>query len=924
MNNKKFKPKLVVIVTATLLLAGCLGTSPEQFLAAAKVDIEKKNNGAAVIQLKNALQKNPSLPEARFLLGKTLFSSGDAAGAAIELDKASELGYSSNALIPLQAQVMLQQGFADKVIEQYSQNSPSGLPELSELKTTLALAYAATGKLKQARESIDAAIKANPKNLAAQLVNVRLLATNRQIDDALKAVDQVIFEYSDHSEAWQLKGDLLALNSDSGQATLKAYEEAVKYEKNNIAARAGILRLLLKQHNLDAADKQLREMQIIAPNHPQARFFATHLALERKDLKTAYEQSQALLKIAPNDGAALQLAGSVEFRRGEFLQAENHLKQAIQNAPLLGGARIMLARTYLRISDGKKALATLQPLLDSKEPSAESYAVAAEAKFLLGEVTAAEDYYSKAVKFNPLDFNSRAVLAVVQMGKGQVERGFDELRAIAAFDPGSVADLALISAHVRKKEFDSALHAIDALERKQPNQAVAAGLRGRLELMRLNRVQARQAFESALKIDPSYFAVLATLAAMDVEDKKPEDAVRRFERVLDMDPQNLLAHMAIIELRAKAGAGKDELVERLNKAIKQNPTANVPRLALIALRMGQKETKIALAAAQDGLSALPEDVALLNALARVQTAAGDINQALIAANKVVLLQANQPEPLLRVAELHLASKDSAASMQMLKRALTLKADFLPAQVMLAVLLRDSGRTADAFNIARSVQSQRPKEAAGFHLEGDLEFTERNFPAALSAYRKAFEKQPFTELAIKLHRTLLGLGKDDEAKRHETQWLIKRPKDAIFLYYLGEMAQTQNNFPQAQIRFGQVLKLQPDNAVAANNLAVMLDKGGQPLALEYAEKANALVPNQPAFLDTLAQIYGSAGRFEKALEVQKKVVALAPEIPFYQLNLARLYIKSGKKDLAAEELKKLAGMGEGIPFQAEVKRLQAAL
>ena len=913
-----------MITAATLLLAGCFGNSPEQFLAAAKVDIEKKNNSAAIIQLKNALQKNPSLPEARFLLGKTLFLSGDAAGAAIELDKANELGFSSDALIPLQAQVMLQQGFFDKVIEQYSQTAPVGLLALSEIKTTLGVAYAATGKIKQAKESISAAIEADPKNFNAQLVNVRILAANRQIDDALQAIEQVISEYSGRSEAWQLKGDLLVSNPDASPAALRAYEEAIKYEKNNIPARAGILRLRLSQHNLEEAQKQILAMQSIAPNHPQTRFFATQLALEKQDLKTAYEQSQALLKMAPNDGGALQLAGTVEFRRSEFLQAEVHLKQAIQNAPNSGGARIMLARTYLRIGDGKKALTILQPLLDSKQPSTESYAVAAEAKFLLGEVIAAADYYGKAVKLNPLDINSRAVLAVVQMGNGQVEQGFNELRAIAAFDSGSVADLALISAHVRKNEFDLAFRAIDALERKQPTQPVAAGLRGRLELMRLNRVQARQAFESALKIDPSYFAALATLSAMDVEDRKPEDAVRRFERLLSMDPHNLQAQMAIIELRAKAGAGKDELVERLTKAIKQNPTVNVPRLALIALWMEQKETKLALAAAQDGVSAVPEDVALLNALAQAQTTAGEIHQALIAANKVVLLQPNQPEPLMRAAELYVASKDFAAAMQVLKRALTLKVDFLPAQVMLAVLLRDSGRSADAFNIARNIQSQRPNEAAGFHLEGDLEFTARNFSSALTAYRKAFERQPFTELVIKIHRTLLGLGKNDEAKRHEAQWLIKRPKDATFLYYLGEIAQMQNNLSQAQERYEQVMKLQPDNAVAANNLAGLLDKGNQPLALEYAEKANVLVPNQPAFLDTLAQIHGAAGRFDKALDIQKQVITLASDIPVYHLNLARLYIKAGKKFEAEKELRQLEILGEKFPFQSEVKRLQAAL
>src|SRR3954462_14347561 len=90
-----------------LFLVTACGESPEALLTSAKEYLVKKDNNAALIQLRNALQKDPDLAEARFLLGKLLLESGDPAGAEKELSIASSLQYPDEQVVPLWARSLV-------------------------------------------------------------------------------------------------------------------------------------------------------------------------------------------------------------------------------------------------------------------------------------------------------------------------------------------------------------------------------------------------------------------------------------------------------------------------------------------------------------------------------------------------------------------------------------------------------------------------------------------------------------------------------------------------------------------------------------------------------------------------------------------------------------------------------------------------
>ncbi len=917
---------LASLISATLLattLGACGGDSPEKLIASGKEYLAKNDGKAAVIQLKNAIQQNPNLPEARFLLGKALFESGDIAGAQVELRKAFDQKYAPELTVPLLAKVILATGDAKKVTDEFAKLSiPSGEPA-ADLKTTLSIAYLTQGKGDLANEQLSSALAEKPDYAPAQLANARMKASNKDLAGASAIVTSVLANNPKNHDALLLAGALAAINGQAEEA-LSSFRKAIEAKPDFISAHVAAINQLLQQQKLDEAGKQFEALKKLAPKHPQTLFLDTQLTYQRKDYKAARELAQQLLKFAPNSPQALQLAGAVEYQLGAYIQAETYLAKALQAAPQLPLARRMLVASYLRAGQPAKALASLQPVLSQIDQDAALLSLAGETYLQNGDASKAAEYFGKASKLDPNDPAKKTSLALARMAQGQVESAFNDLEQIAVTDKGTSADLALIAAHLRSNQVDKALKAIDSLEKKQPDNPATFNLRARTLLAKKDLAGARTNFEKALSLNPSFFPAAASLAALDLSDKKPEDARKRFDAVLAADPKNIQATLALAELRANNGGTPDEIAGLINKAVTANPTELPPRLALIQYWLQQKDNKKAMAAANDAVAAFPDKPEVLDALGRVQQVSGDLNQALSTYGKLASLQPLSPLAHLRMAEVHVANKAKEEAAKSLKKALEIKPDLLEAQRGLILLALDGKRTGEALNIARDVQKQRPKEPAGLILEGDIHASQKNWNEAIAAYRNALKTTPATELAVKTHTAILASGNTSEAEKFAANWSKDHPKDIAFRMHQGDLATARKDYAGAIQHYSNALAQQPNNALVLNNLAWVSGEIKSPKALEYAEKANQLAPNQPAFMDTLAMLLAAKGESARAIELLRKAMTLAPQAAAIQLNLAKVLVSAGKKDEARKELDALAKLGDKFPGQEEVTRLQKTL
>ena len=913
----------ISVALLSAFLGGCSGDNPESLIASSKEFLAKNDSKAAVIQLKNALQKDPNLGEARFLLGKALFESGDITGAEVELRKALERKYASDQTIPLLASAMLATGQAKKVTDEFAKTQLSAGEPLAALKTTLSAAYAAQGNREAAQAELAAALASMADYAPAQLANARMKAVNQNFDEAQTIVDQVLAKNPKNHDAFLLSGMLQAAKGNPDNA-LALYRKAIEAKPDFLLAHSAIISSLFQQQKLNEATKQIELLKKVAPKHPQTIYLDAQATYQRKDYKVARELTQQLLKILPNNPNNLQLAGAVEYQLRSYVQAEAYLSKAVQLAPELALARKLLISSYLRAGQPAKALATLQPVLERIEKDPSFLSIAGETYLQNGDAKKAADYFAKASKLDPDDAAKKTSLALAHMAQGNTASGFEELEQITLADKGITADLALIAAYLRTNQPDKALKAIDSLEKKQPDNAATHNLRARTLLSKKDIPGARQSFEKALAINPGFFPAAASLAAIDLTEKKPEDARKRFEAVLAADPKNIQAMLALAELKAAAGGTTDEVASLISKAITTNPSEVAPRLALIQFYLNKKDGKKALTAANDAAAAIPDKPEILDALGRTQQFSGDFNQAMSTYGKLSTLQPNSPLAQMRLAEINLANKNKDEAAKSLKKALDIKPDLIEAQRGLILLALDAKKPNDALGIARQVQQQKPKEPVGFVLEGDIYASEKAWPDAIKAYQNGLKQVAVPELAIKLHSALLASGNTPEADKMAANWTREHAKDVAFRMHLGDIATARKDYPQAAQNYRSALDIQPNNPLVLNNLAWVSGQLKAPKAIEYAEKANQLAPNQPPFMDTLAMLLADKGETAKAIELLRKALELPPQAGAIQLNLAKVLISTGKKDEARKELDALAKLGDKFPGQADVSKLQKEL
>ena len=898
------RANFLVVAALALALAACGSDTPQARLAAAKAHLAKDDTSAAVIELKTALQQNPKLAEARLLLGTALLKMNDPAGAEAELRRALEYGSAANDVTAPMARTMVLQAKYKEVLQHYGDTKLEDASAQASLATSLGEAHMGLGQLAEAQREFDKAIALAPGHVLALLGSAKVKAMGGDTTASLALIQSALKTNPKSLAAQLFEGDILVLSRRPDDA-LVAYRKALEIQPKSLNANLGVVSILIDKNKLDEAGKQLDVVKQFAPKRPQTQLMVAIYELRRNNLAAAREAVQQFLVRNGDNLRGLMVAAQIEFQANAHAQAEEHLMRVIARVPNATAARRMLIQNYVRAGKYDEAVAALRPLLTASGADPTVLALAGETYLAKGEVAKAEPLFKKGSELDPSNQRNLTGLALTHLAQGRVDDAFRELERASEVDSGIRADMTLFQAAMQKRDYPRALATVDKMEKKQPKHAAPPNMRGIVYLAMRDFANARKSFEKSIALDPGYFSATLNLARLDLIENKPDDAKKRFDALLAKNPNDAQAIIALAELQRRNNDSPQNIAATINKAIAANPRHIGARLALVDLYLRSKEFTRAVTAAQQALTANPDRPDLLDALGRAQIAAGAGTQAVDTFAKWTQVQPKAPLAHLRLAEAQIVNKDDATAERSLRRALELKPDYLDAQRRSIALDAKNNRIPQALATAKKVQAQRPKESAGFILEGDIHAAQKAWVPAIVAYRAGLAQADSDDLAIRLHASLRANKQVADADKFAAARLRADPKDTTFRNYLAEYALSASEYPVAIEHYQALVAQQPTNATWLNNLAWAASKSKDPKALDYAEQADRARPNDPAIMDTLGVLLVEKGDTARGIETLRKAVKLAANRPDIRLNLAKGLIAAGQKDAARKELDELA-------------------
>lgn len=897
---------LAVLVLALGGMSGCdkLRNFSEQELVQRAKDFQNKGDiKASVIELKNVLQKNPNNAEARWLLGEIYIQASQGNEAEKELLKARQLGVDTESLIvPLGQARILQRQYA-KVLDETRPSEKTSTKNLAKILQIRGDALYGLGKYDEACTTFADSLSKDSAYVPAYWGLVKCAVGKGDANQARAQLTTAFKLEPQNAGTWLLQGDMERSLKRPSEAEA-AYAQALKLQPNNVAALTNRALVSIGLGHYDSAQKDIKKLHELEPSMLMGRYLRGLLYYNLGNFKAAREEMLEVLRVEQNHVPTLLLAGSVAYALGNYQEAETLLSGVLARLPGELQVRKLLAATQLRLNMVGKAIETLNPLLDSPHQDAQTLILAGEVFMRSKDYAQAANMLEKAAILEPKRADLKTALGRSKLASGELDAAVRQMEAAIALDPKDPqADVLLALTYLGNKDYDKALTAIALLDKKLPNNPLAANLKGRAFLGKKDLGNARKSFEYALSLDAAFVPAAINLAELDLQDKNFLAAKKRFEVVLAKDKNNLQAMLALARISLLSG-NPQEQGSWLERAIASNPKRIEPRLELADYYLKRGEPQKAVVLASEVRELAPDDPLVLGTYAAVQAANGELNNAVATYNRLIQLLPKAATVHYRLALVQAGMGKMEEARTSLAKALSLKPDFMEAKLQLASLEIKAGHYEQALEIAREVQQKNPQSSLGFSLEGDVWMARNKYQQAAVSFVAANRLVATSGGLIKQHLAMSKAGKVAEADSMLLGWIKSNPSDIVIRLYLGEAYTLCGNAESAIGQYQAVLKIDPENLSALNNLAVTLSNRDSATAHQYAERAYKLRPESAPIADTLGWIRLERGDIRQGLELLQKASRLEPNAPQIRYHLAVALVKSGNKTQARTELERL--------------------
>lgn len=917
--NKRLLAPLALILIAGLAAGGYYlskrGASPEESLANAEKLMQTGDRKGAAIELKNALQGMPGNAQARYLLARLHFSNNDYANAEKELRQAISKGLNSPEARAMLARTLLFLRQPKKVLEEINVTPGESAEVNAQILALRAQSHAMLGDKSNMELSLRQADDLTPDHPDALAVRAGQAYAGGQMEEALTWISKAIAKDAKRADLVVLRADLLRVMK-RGDEAMAAYSQALAQEPGNIAARLAVAQQHLAAGQLEKAEAELKVLSAHSPNNLMGRYLEGLIAFRRNNLDVANNKLQEVLRFSPDFSPANLLVGAISLSQGKREQAITHLNRVLEASPDHALARKLLSTAMLASGQTKRAEELISGLKSDADDT-QLLALQGNIAMRSGNYKEAREKLEKASALAPENVALMRELAASRMATGDEQGAVDTLEKLAETDTTShQADVLLVMTHVRAKRYDEALKAIAGFETRHPGLPLAQNLRGIVHLAKNDNPGARQFFAKALSMDAGYLPAAGNLARMDLAQKDIKSARSRFESVLKHDPKNSRAWTALAELANMENKEADYLkfAESAKQADPKNPVA---REMLIRHWLTKRDAGKVLVEARAAHEAtgLPE---FLGHVGAAQVMQNETASAVITFGKWSELSPTNPMAFYRLALAQVLSKDDAAALKSLDKALSLRPGMADASAAKATLLAKVGRHEEALKVARALQASQPKLALGFIAEAEAQLLAKHYAEAAALFVKASQ---VTNQGAPLARALLAFsaaGKSGEGQKLLEQWLKTHTGEHNLRHMLAQSLLTDKRLAEAIPHYRALVQANPNDVIALNNLAWMLGETRSPEALSMGDRAYKAAPKNPAVLDTYALLLIQAGQVQKAVPLLRDALKQVPDNPEIRWHLADALEKSGNTREALTELDRLLASQTDFPQREEAR------
>ena len=887
-------------------------------LAEAEKALKAGNARAALITIKNAVSADPRNGAIRMRLGIVLLQIGDEPGAERELRQARKDGAPEPDVLPILFGVMLARGESQFLLDQFP--DPGASPKEAAAADILKGRALALLNLKRGPEAMDAMDRslALRRDANGLITRARLSLMQGNSAEAGKFADEAIGK-SNSPDALLFKVGLL-LSANNNQAALDLANQLLAKFPGNLQGRFARVEAYISLKQDAAAKAEIDDILAKYPRAFLASYYRAVLLARAGDAKGAWNIAQDL----PGDFRDSQpriamMIAQMAVDAGNEETGASILARILLKDPNMGIARLRLAAIRMKQNNPALVLSVLEPIKASSDPRVMELLSNAYLRLRRNDEALSTLQRMDAAGKGRTDV--KRSIALLEMQMGRTDQAIKDLAPVVSREPTNPSLVEpYINALVRARRFPEALAAADRLGSDPKQRVTALVFRGGILTLQRNNAGAQAAFDKAVDADPRNITALYSRAEFLAATQKPAEANRDLRAILSLDNKNLVAFLKLAEIASRQG--EDQNVRSLlGQAIATSPLSAAPRLVLVRYLIARRDFKHGLTAANDLVRTQPKNTEGLILLGQVQSTLGQKKEAVASYRRLVSLLPTAAGPQILLGNALSVAGDRTGAARAMEAAVKLNPNAVQVRGAQINLQFTQGDTAAAVATARAFQASTPGTNADFLLADTLDRAKLT-DQAVAVLNKSLSDRPSYPAVLRLVRIAMRTNDNKRAADLMSTWLASHPDDAVVRLEYATLSMQREDTAQAIAEYQVILKKDPNNIVALNNLGWLLQEKDPKRALSLLTLAQKLSPNSADVADTLGWLKIQQKDAAGGLALLSQAHAIQPKDGEITYHLVLALDANSKRDAARGLLKALLASNVAFKDRPAAVRLSS--